>query len=137
MLRALYALDRQHRQPQAVKAAFELRLACLLGFQPELNGCGACGETECGNWSFLLENGALICDSCRKRVGGTYFSVSQSVLHALRYIAYCPDKKEFSFAVSEQTAKQLGKICEKYLLYHMDVQCQETLGFYHSLFDMT
>lgn len=137
VLRALYALDRQHRQPQAVKAAFELRLACLLGFQPELNGCGACGETECGNWSFLIENGALICDSCRKRVGGTYFSVSQSVLHALRYIAYCPDKKEFSFAVSEQTAKQLGKICEKYLLYHMDVQCQETLGFYHSLFDMT
>ena len=36
VLRALYALDRQHRQPQAVKAAFELRLACLLGFQPEL-----------------------------------------------------------------------------------------------------
>lgn len=90
-----------------------------LGFQPELNGCGACGETECGNWSFLLENGALICDSCRKRVGGTYFSVSQSVLHALRYIAYCPGKKEFRSLSVSRPPNSSAKSAEKYLLYHM------------------
>ncbi|MGM9676564.1 MAG: DNA repair protein RecO [Butyricicoccus sp.] len=134
-LRALYALDRQNRQIQVVKAAFELRLAAMMGYLPELNGCGACGETECDSWSFLLENGALMCHDCRKRVGGTYFSVPQGVLDAMRYIVSCPGKKLFAFAVSEQTAQQLGTICERYLLYHLDIHCK-TLDFYHSLFQL-
>ncbi|MDO4287175.1 MAG: DNA repair protein RecO [Eubacteriales bacterium] len=134
-LRALYALDRQRRQVHIVKAAFELRLAAALGYRPELNGCGACGETESDTWSFLLENGALICGECRKRVGGTYFAVPQGVLDAMRYILSCPGKKLFAFAVNEQTAQQLGMICERYLLYHLDIHCK-TLDFYHSLFQM-
>lgn len=134
-LRALYALENQHRQTQAVKAAFELRLACLLGFFPELSGCAACGETEQERWSFLLENGALLCTDCRARVGGTYFPVSAGTLAALRYIVSCADKRLFAFAVSEQTARELGVICEKYVEYHLDIHCK-TLDFYHSLFEM-
>lgn len=134
-LRALYALDRQNRQIQVVKAAFELRLAAALGYLPELNGCAVCGETECDIWSFLLENGALVCKGCRKRVGGTYFDVPQGVLDAMRYIVSCTGKKLFAFAVNGQTAQQLGVICERYLLYHLDIHCK-TLDFYHSLFQM-
>ena len=107
----------------------------MMGYLPELNGCGACGETECDSWSFLMENGALMCHDCRKRVGGTYFSVPQGVLDAMRYIVSCPGKKLFAFAVSEQTAQQLGTICERYLLYHLDIHCK-TLDFYHSLFQL-
>ncbi|MCD8355370.1 MAG: DNA repair protein RecO [Clostridia bacterium] len=134
-LRALYALDRQKRQIQVVKAAFELRLAAALGYLPELHSCAVCGETECDTWSFLLENGALVCQGCRKRVGGTYFDVPQGVLDAMRYILSCPGKKLFAFAVNTQTAQQLGAVCERYLLYHLDIHCK-TLDFYHSLFQM-
>ena len=35
----------------------------------------------------------------------------------------------------EQTAQQLGTICERYLLYHLDIHCK-TLDFYHSLFQL-
>lgn len=134
-LRALYALDRQKRPVQVVKAAFELRLASGLGYTPDLTGCAVCGQTACGTWSFLLENGALVCADCRTRVGGTYFDVSQGVLDAMRYIVSCEGKKLFAFAVNAQTAAQLGAICERYLLYHLDVHCT-TLDFYHSLFQM-
>lgn len=132
-LRALYALDRQKRQVAAVKAAFELRLAALLGYAPALSCCAVCGVETCDNWSFLLENGALVCGNCRRRVGGTYFDVMPGVLTAMRYIISCDAKKLFSFAVSEQTAAQLGIICERYLLHHLDIHCT-TLDFYHSLF---
>lgn len=132
-LRALYALDRQHRPVQTVKAAFELRLAAQLGFLPDLTGCAVCGAAETEAWSFLLENGALVCADCRRRVGGTYFDISPGVLSAMRYIVSCEGKKLFAFAVNEQTAAQLGTICEQYLLYHLEVHCP-TLDFYHSLF---
>ncbi|HBI64507.1 MAG TPA: DNA repair protein RecO [Clostridiales bacterium] len=134
-LRALYALDRQKRPVQTVKAAFELRLAADLGYAPDLTGCAVCGQAECETWSFLLENGALVCSDCRKRVGGTYFDLPQGVLTAMRYIVSCDGKRLFAFAVSEQTGRQLGQICERYLLFHLDVRCT-TLDFYHSLFQM-
>ncbi len=134
-LRALYALDRQQRPVQVVKAAFELRLASELGYAPDLTGCAVCGAAESEHWSFLLENGALVCGDCRRRVGGTYFDVPRGVLDAMRYIVSCEGKKLFAFAVNAQTAQQLGTICERYLLYHLDVRCT-TLDFYHSLFQI-
>lgn len=135
-LRALYALDRQKRPVQMVKAAFELRLAAGLGYTPDLTGCAVCGQVHGDAWSFLLENGALICSDCRKRVGGTYFDVPPGVLDAMRYIVSCAGKKLFAFAVSAQTQAQLGTICERYLQYHLDTHCT-TLDFYHSLFQQT
>lgn len=132
-LRALYALDRQKRPVQIVKAAFELRLASQIGFAPNLTGCAVCGTDGSNAWSFLLENGTLVCEACRKRVGGTYFDVPSGVFHAMRHIVMCEGKKLFSFMVNEQTAVQLGKICEQYLLYHLQVHLP-TLDFYHSLF---
>ena len=59
-LRALYALDRQKRSVQIVKAAFELRLASEWGYTPDLTGWAVCGKTACDAWSLLLENGALM-----------------------------------------------------------------------------
>ncbi len=132
-LRALYALDRQHRPVQIVKAAFELRLAAELGFSPDLTGCAVCGAAESGTWSFLLENGALVCADCRKRVGGTYFDLSAGTLSAMRHIISCEGRKLFAFAVNERTAAQLGTVCERYLMHHLEVRCP-TLDFYHSLF---
>lgn len=132
-LRALYALDRQKRSVFTVKAAFELRFAAELGFAPDLSACAVCETTQNEHWSFLIENGALVCGECRKRVGGTYFDMSAGVLQAMQYILSCDGKKLFAFAVNAQTAQQLDLICEHYLLYHLGVRCK-TLAFYHSLF---
>lgn len=132
-LRALYALDKQKRSVEAVKAAFELRLAAELGVSPDLTGCAVCGTVDAEQWSFLLENGAMVCGTCRKRVGGTYFDLSPGTFRAMRHILTCDGKKLFAFAVNAQTAQQLGMVCERYLLYHLDVRCK-TLTFYHSLF---
>ncbi len=135
LLRALYALDRQKRPVQVVKAAFELRLAAELGYTPDLTGCAVCGQAESESWSFLLENGALVCSDCRPRVGGTYFDMPKGVLDAMRYILLCDGKRLYAFSVGGETMRQLGTICERYLLYHLDARCA-TLDFYHSLFQM-
>ncbi|MDO5548215.1 MAG: DNA repair protein RecO [Eubacteriales bacterium] len=133
-LRALYAMDRQNRPVQIVKPAFELRLASLLGFTPDLLQCGACGATEFDEGaSFLIEDGRLMCMGCRRRVGGTYYDLTPGMLAAMRHILFCEGKKLYAFQMNEQTAAALGALCEKYLLYHLDERCP-TLEFYHSLF---
>ncbi|MGN1014044.1 MAG: DNA repair protein RecO [Butyricicoccus sp.] len=133
-LRALYAMDKQNRPVQIVKPAFELRLAAIMGFMPDLLQCGACGTTEFDDGvSFLIEEGNLLCSQCRSRIGGTYHTVTSGMLAAMRHILFCDGKKLFSFQLNETTASALGKLCEQYLLYHLDEHFP-TLDFYHSLF---
>ena len=44
LLNSIYALDRLNKPPALVKAAFELRLLCVAGYEPLLDACALCGE---------------------------------------------------------------------------------------------
>ena len=43
-LNSLYALSKLNRSQMLVKAAFELRAACVAGYEPMLDGCVICGN---------------------------------------------------------------------------------------------
>lgn len=61
-LNALYALAKLRKPQDLVKAAFELRLACIGGYEPDLTGCAVCGRADCGR--FLVSGGCLQCLEC-------------------------------------------------------------------------
>ena len=46
LLNGLYALENLPRPPALIKAAFELRLMCLAGYEPLADGCAYCGAEE-------------------------------------------------------------------------------------------
>ena len=46
LLNSLYALDTLKKPRALVKAAFELKLLCLTGYAPMLEGCAVCGAQE-------------------------------------------------------------------------------------------
>ena len=50
LLNALYALGTLHREPEQVKAAFELRLLALSGFEPMLESCAVCCTAAAALW---------------------------------------------------------------------------------------
>ena len=45
-LNALYMLSRNEKSTELVKAAFELRLMCLAGFEPIVSLCAVCGRED-------------------------------------------------------------------------------------------
>ena len=65
ILNSLYALDRLNRPLALVKAAFELKLMCLEGYEPLLDACAVCGAPEPEAPLFHLHEGVLCCASCR------------------------------------------------------------------------
>ena len=134
-LNSLYALD-QLQKPQAmVKAVFELRLMCLSGFTPMLDGCGYCGEPD--THYFLVQEGILLCDICRKTVQrADTIALSPGVLAAMRHIVHCDKKKLFSFSLPEKTLKELGEVTERFLLSQLG-QGFSALEFYKRLFTIS
>lgn len=128
-LNALYALCRRLCTPELVKAAFELRAACLGGYTPELSGCAVCGNPEPDR--FDVRGGILCCASCSAGEG-LRLPVSPGSLAAMRYLVSCDAKRLFAFRLEGRAVKELCNLTETYLQTQLE-RGFYTLDFYKSL----
>ncbi len=130
-LNAMYALSKLGKAQNLVKAAFELRCACLAGYAPDLEGCPVCGNPMPDR--FHLSEGALVCANCQGAFeDGLRLPVSPGSLQALRHIAGCEPGRLFSFRLGEETLQELSSLTESYLVTQFG-QSFYTLDFYKSL----
>lgn len=131
LLNSLYALGKLKKSHRLVKAVFELRLACISGFLPDLRACYLCGRELPDR--FNITQGALQCSTCREEEGGIRMPMSSGTLQAMRYVCACPPGKLFSFSLGEKSLVELAQITESYLCMRLE-RGFYTLDFYKSLF---
>ena len=130
VLNCLHVLTRDMPE-QKVKAVFELRIACLAGYLPDLSGCHGCGNDD--PEFFDLSAGLLECKNCRNfQTGGIRLPVSAGTLQAMRYIACCDAKRLFSFDLGQENLHQLSEVTEAYLTTQLE-RGFSTLDFYKSI----
>ncbi len=131
-LNSLYLLCEGKKPPAFVKAVFELRSLSQSGYQPDLDGCAECGQTD-GPVFLDFANGTIICAQCAA-VKAMQPNVPAGVLAAMRHIGHAPDDKLFAFALGEDNQRQLNLLAERYLLFHLDYP-PKTLSFLKTLLD--
>ena len=132
LLNALFALAKLKKPQKLVKAVFELRLACIAGFLPDLRGCAVCGSPSPDR--FNITQGVLQCASCgNESTAGIRMPVSPGTLEAMRYIASTDAKRLFSFTLSDTALTELNGLTESYLSMRLE-RGFFTLDLYKSLF---
>lgn len=119
-LNSLYALSRDMYPPEHIKAAFEFRLMCLAGYEPDVSACSVCGREEPEDAALSLEHGVLCCRDCRSAALGNTAGLCAASLAALRYIISAPAKQLFSFRLDEKAQDRLMAAAERYLLSHAE-----------------
>ena len=70
LLNSLYALDTLQKPQSIVKAAFELKLLALSGYEPLLDGCAVCGTHNPKEPVLDAQQGVLLCRECAGHGGG-------------------------------------------------------------------
>jgi len=119
------------RPAALVKAAYELKLAFLAGYEPDFTACIVCGCDTPDR--FDVSDGCLRCTRCRgEQLDSLLLPVSPGTLQALRYLASAPPAKLFSFTLGEASLRELSGIGEAYLLTRLE-RGFYTLDFYKSL----
>jgi len=130
-LNSLYALSKMPISQELIKAVFELKAACIAGYEPNLCCCSVCGSEEPDR--FRIADGTLQCSGCSGvNDTGIRMPLPLGVLAAMRYIASCDMKKMFSFSLSQQGEQNLADIAQTYLLTQLE-RGFFTLDFYKSL----
>lgn len=134
VLNSLYALDKLCKPQAVVKAAFEIKLCCLTGYEPLVDSCAVCGEENPERPRLNLSEGVLHCGKCREELGnvGISMPLDSSSLTALRYIAYGDPKRLFSFQIPDESLKLLSGAAESFLLTQLE-RGFRTLDFYKGL----
>ena len=133
ILNALHLLSNSDRNPELIKACAELRLACLAGYMPDLIMCRGCGEYEKENMYFSLSDGSVKCADCfHKKPTQNAVEIDRGVLHALRHICFCEDKKVFAFTLSDEGLDKLSYITETYVSRVLEKDFA-TLHFYKTI----
>ena len=119
-LNSLYALSRGNHDPTVIKAAFELRLMGISGYEPDLSACLVCGREEPEDPILCLEDGGICCRGCRKPSMGAGAELDASSLAALRFVLSAPPKQLLSFRLEGKSISLFAAAAEHYLLLHAE-----------------
>ncbi len=115
LLNALYALGTLHKDQTQVKAAFELRLLALSGFEPLLESCAVCGRTEPEEPLLDVVQGVLHCKHCA--LGGQKglsMPLCSGSLEAMRYVLRCAPKRLYSFSADAAAMGRMADAAEAF-----------------------
>ena len=114
-LNSLFALSKKLYSHRHIKSAFELRLMCLSGFEPDVCGCTACGKERAERPMLSLSGGGVHCAACPPGVAGKSVSLCEGSLLAMRHVVSAGAKNIFSFSISEDAELRLSAACEEYM----------------------
>ena len=133
LLNAMYFLSEGSRSEAVLKAAVEMRIMSLAGYQPDLVCCSECGCYEAETMYFLPRSGKLLCGNCyRPQAAEPAFLLHRGAMTALRHTVYSEFQKLFSFRVSSDAEHELTAASEHYVLETLQHGFR-TLDFYYQM----
>ncbi len=110
LLNTMYVISYKETDISLVKAVYELKIAQYMGYEPHIDSCVACQNTQ-DIVAFDIEMGV----KCKNCATITDYPIMRGVYEALKYILQTEDTKIFSFEVSDEVKKELCKLAEKYV----------------------
>ena len=132
LLNGLYALSALKKPPALVKAAFELRLMSLAGYEPLADGCAYCGREDAERPMLDVAQGVLRCGNCGRSESGHSLPLDAGSLSAMRHVVYGDPKRLYSFRLEGEGLERFGAAAEGFLAAQLE-RGFRTLDFYKSL----
>ena len=142
-LNSLYAISSTKGDLTKIKAAFEIRIAALLGYTPDIADCHECGERE-GDFYLDIMAGAALCRECYRKSernatpltdsheSHIVYILSPGARAAMEYCIYAPVQRLFSFNIPDEDMHLFSRATEAYLLNQLE-RGFKTLDFYNEV----
>ena len=145
-LNTFFAIAKNIKPLEQIRAAFELRIAVESGFAPNFEACASCGKEDLKGAYFDLLDGIVYCQKCKQEMIFTNveneFSerglakpieiISESVVLAIKYVVNARPERFLSFCIYDLDALQFYDVCEKFLLNQLE-RGFYSLQFYKNL----
>ena len=132
LLNTLYALDRLDKPAALVKAAFELKLLALAGYEPLAAQCAVCGKTAPRDPLFDVSQGVVLCAACAGPAARNLPALDPGSLAAMRHVLKSERKRMLSFSLRGEPLNRFARACEEFSRVQLERDFR-TLDFYRRL----
>ena len=125
MLNLLYlslrALLKESIGIKLVRYIFELKLFVINGLAPQVFECVKCGKEKELETYYMFSSrlGGLVCSDCRSEAGDR-IKIGPSTLYTMQFIIGIPMEKLYSFTVSDEVLRELGRCMDQYRKLYLD-----------------
>ena len=134
-MNSLYLISEKGADCDFVKFVFEMRITSELGMLPALLGCDECFRSDIPLY-FNIRKGIFLCEEHMRARGispdGMTVLISTGMFEAMRFVCLSEPDRIFSFRLSEDALKKLGRVSEIYMRERFERHFK-TLDFYRSL----
>ena len=113
LYQTLRALVNPHIPNRLIRYIYDLKTVSINGEGPQVFQCVGCGDRE-RPMVFSVRRGGLLCDRCRRDVSDGMV-LNPSTIYTLQYIVGTPVEKLYTFTVSDEVLRELGKVTGRYL----------------------
>ncbi len=133
IVEALDELDRARGDgAEIVSLRFAVRLASLLGYQPETTACVGCGRAlpratgAAGAWAFSPAGGGALCPACRPQDTDAV-TVSCGVLAACDYLVRVPEEQVGRLRIPAVQRNELARLVQVHLEHRLEAKLRSPL----------
>lgn len=132
LLNGLYALATLKKPLPLVKAAFEVRLCALAGYEPLVEGCGQCGLAHPVTPVMNVVSGMVLCKGCSQAGQGLSLPLCSDSLSALQHCVWCEAKRLYAFALAGVSLERFCAVGESLVAAQLE-RSFKSLEYYKSL----
>ena len=127
-LNTLFAIAKNVKPLEFIRACFEMRIASELGYTPNIEACKKCGCKLYDNICLDIIDGVAECEKCRSELHLTndpflerglekpIAIISEAVSLAIQYVCLCKQERFLSFSLDESECASFYSVCERFLL---------------------
>lgn len=119
LLNTLFVLSRFTPNQALLKNIYELHLMCLLGFQPDVEECVACGAPKGEKMLFSSADGGLLCPSCASEATGSGIIVDKETGDFLVKMIQLSPKELLLLCNEREAPPKIAEICSDFLQFHL------------------
>ncbi len=124
LLETFSALNECERDPLRYFIYFQINYADLIGYSPNFHSCASCGlEVESGykydSIYFSLENGALFCEQCQKKIIVILRKGSPGAGLVIRRLTGIPAGEVKTIRISSSLINEVLSVYHQYLKIHV------------------
>lgn len=128
ILNSFYALSGSMYPQRQIKTAFELKLAAIAGYEPDIAACAVCGN-EPQDPYFSVLNGVVCCRKCRNAELSANIALCDNSLKVMRYILGSDMRRMLAYSVPDDAAERASNASESYLAAQTERRFQ-TLAYW-------
>ena len=132
-MNTIHAIARLGIPQEVIKASFEVRIAAIAGYAPDLERCVSCGKGELTGAFLDVCSGEVFCAQCGgfPKAGITLYYLPNGALSAFRHLLSCDLKDIFRYRITKRDLFALSEAAERYI--GAQVGSSRLIRFYHNM----